>query len=108
MLILFDQGVPLPIRSFLKGHTVRTATQQGRDRLKNGDLLNAAESAGFDLFLTADKNLRYQQNLAGRKIAILVLGQQNWLLLRPHVQVIVDAVNAAAPASFAEVDVPRN
>jgi hypothetical protein len=69
-------------------------------------LLNAAEEAGFDLLLTTDKNMRYQQNLAGRRIAILVLGQQQWPHLLPYIQRVVEAVNAAKPGSFAEVDIP--
>ena len=69
-------------------------------------MLTAVEDAGFDILLTTDKNMRYQQNLAGRKIAIVVLGQQQWPQLRPHVQLVVDAVNAASPGSFAEVEMP--
>jgi hypothetical protein len=69
-------------------------------------LLNAAEDAGFDILLTTDKNMRYQQNLAGRKIAIVVLGQQQWPRLRPHVHRVVEAVNAATPGCFTEVDIP--
>lgn len=107
MRILFDQGTPVPIRPFLKGHAVRTAAEQGWDKFRNGDLMTAAEAAGFDLFLTTDKNMRYQQNLAGRKIAIVVLGQQQWPQLRPHIQRVVEAVNAAVPGSFAVVDVPE-
>ena len=95
MLIIFDQATPVPIRPYLEGHTVRTAAQQGWDKLRNGDLLTAAEEAGFDVLLTTDKNMRYQQNLAGRKIAIVVLGQQQWPRLRPHVQRVIEAVNAA-------------
>jgi hypothetical protein len=106
MLILFDQATPVPIRPYLEGHTVRTAAQQGWDKLRNGDLLNAAEDAGFDILQTTDKNMRYQQNLAGRKIAIVVLGQQQWPRLRPHIQRVVEAVNAATPGCFAEVDIP--
>jgi hypothetical protein len=102
MRILFDQATPVPIRSYLEGHIVRTAAQQGWDRLRNGDLLTAAEGAGFDLLLTTDKNIRYQQNLAGRKIAIVVLGQQQWPRLRPNVQRIIDAVNASTPGSYEE------
>ncbi len=86
---------------------MRTAAQEGWDKLKNGDLLTAAEEAGFDLLVTTDKNIRYQQNLAGRKIAIVVLGQQQWPRLRPHIQRVIEAVNAATPGSFAEVDIPR-
>jgi hypothetical protein len=106
MRILFDQATPVPIRSHLEGHTVRTAAQQGWDKLRNGDLLTVAEDAGFDLLLTTDKNMRYQQNLAGRKIAIIVLGQQQWPLLRPHIQRVIEAVNAATPGSYGEVVVP--
>jgi hypothetical protein len=106
MLILFDQATPVPLRPYLKGHVVRTAAQQGWDRLRNGDLLGAAEAAGFNMLLTTDRNMRYQQSLAGKKIAVLVLSRQQWGQLRPHVQLVVDAVNAAAPGSFAEVEIP--
>jgi hypothetical protein len=72
----------------------------------NGELPAAAEKAGFDIFLTTDKNMSYQQNLANRTIAIIVLGEQQWPNVRPHVQRVVDAINAATPGSFAEVDIP--
>jgi hypothetical protein len=106
MRILFDQATPVPLRPYLELHTVRTAAQQGWDRFRNGDLLNAAEEAGFDMLLTTDKNMRYQQNLTGRRIAVLVLGQQQWNLLRPHVQIVVNAVDAALPGSYVEVEIP--
>ena len=106
MLILFDQATPLPIRPYLEPHTVRTAAQQGWDSLGNGDLLTAAEEAGFDILLTTDKNICYQQNLAGRKIAIVVLGQQQWPQLEPHIQRVIEAVNAAKPSTYVEVDIP--
>jgi hypothetical protein len=106
MLIVFDQATPVPIRPYLAGHTVRTATQQGWDKLRNGDLLTAAEEAGFDILPTTDKNMCYQQNLVGRKIGIVVLGQQQWPQLRPHIQRIMEAVNAATPGSYAEVEIP--
>ncbi len=106
MLILFDQATPVPIRPFLKGHTVRTAAQQGWDTLKNGDLLSAAEQAGFELFLTPDKNMRYQQNLAGRRIGVVVIGNAQWPVLRLHVERVVAAVNAATPGSYTQVNIP--
>ncbi|MGZ8453457.1 MAG: hypothetical protein ACXWZE_15340 [Candidatus Binatia bacterium] len=106
MRIIFDQATPLPIRPHLDRHTVRTAAQQGWDKFKNGELLTAAEEAGFDLLLTTDKNIRYQQNLQSRKIAVVVLGQQQWPLLRPHIQLVVDAINAATPGSYVEVSLP--
>jgi hypothetical protein len=75
MRILFDQGTPVPIRRFLQSHQIRTSREQAWSRLANGDLLNAAEDAGFDVLLTTDQNIRYQQNLVGRKIAIVVLSK---------------------------------
>jgi hypothetical protein len=108
MRILFDQATPVPIRPYLEGHVVRTAAQQGWDRFRNGDLLGAAEAEGFDLLLTTDKNMRYQQNLSLRKVGIVVLGHQQWPTLRPHVQRVVAAVNAATPGSYTEVDIPFN
>jgi hypothetical protein len=86
MLVLFDQGTPVPIRPFLTGHTVKTAAEQGWSTLSNGNLLNAAEAAGFEILVTTDKNFAYQQNLQGRKIAIMVLGNQQWPVLRVHVR----------------------
>lgn len=106
MLILFDQGTPLPIRSYLQGHTVRTAYQQGWDKLKNGELLAAAENAGFELFVTTDKNIRYQQNLNKRKISVLVLGRQQWPHVQAYIQLVVDAVNSTQPGSFKELNIP--
>jgi hypothetical protein len=78
MRVLFDQATPVPIRDFLVDHVVSTAAQQHWDRLKNGDLLTSAEHAGFDVLLTTDKNMRYQQNMAGRTIAVVVIGVQQW------------------------------
>jgi len=74
MLILFDHSTPAPLRYALQGHTIIEAVERGWERLVNGALLDAAESAGFVLLVTADKNLRYQQNLSKRVIAIVVLG----------------------------------
>ena len=106
MRILFDQATPVPLRPHLAGHTVRTAAEQGWDRLRNGDLLAAAEAAGFDLLLTTDRNMQYQQSLEGRKIAVVILSRQQWPHLRPFVQLAIDAVNAAKPGSFAEIEIP--
>lgn len=74
MLVLFDHGTPAPLRLFLTEHTVRKTNELGWDTLDNGALLRAAEEAAFEVFLTTDKNIRYQQNLAERAIAIVVLG----------------------------------
>jgi predicted nuclease of predicted toxin-antitoxin system len=105
MRVLFDQGTPKPLGRFLQGHTVSTAAQEGWHQLQNSELLDAAEAAGFDLLITTDKNLRYQQNLRGRKIAIIVLSKQQWPQLRAHVGLVVHAVNAATPSSYTEVKI---
>jgi hypothetical protein len=76
------------------------------DRLSNGDLLAEAERAGFDVFVTADKNIQYQQNLSGRKIAVVVLSTPQWPLVRLHTEKIAAAVNAAVPGSYFEVHIP--
>jgi hypothetical protein len=107
MLILFDQGTPVPIRKFLRGHVVQTTAQRGWEELKNGELLKGAEEAGFEVFLTPDKNIRYQQNLAIRTIAIVVLGNPQWPALRQHVDRVVAAVNAARPGTYVEVEIPE-
>jgi len=106
MLILFDHGTPAPLRSFLAGHAVKRTQDMGWDTLSNGELLDAAEKAGIETLLTTDKNIRYQQNLTGRKIAIVVLGNPQWPVLRRHVDRVVAAINAAKPGSYTEVDIP--
>jgi hypothetical protein len=106
MLILFDHGTPRGIASHLPEHTVKEARAQGWDRLSNGELLKAAENAGFDLLLSTDKNIRYQQNLQQRKIAIVVLGKARWRLIKPLLARVVAAVNAAQPGTYTEVDIP--
>ena len=106
MRILFDNGVPAPLRYALEGHVVVEAIERGWDRLLNGDLISPAEADGFDVLLTTDKNIRYQQNLRGRRIAFVVLGNQQWPVLQQYVQRILAAVNAAVPGSYTEVEVP--
>jgi hypothetical protein len=106
MLILFDNGTPAPLRYALKGHVVVEAIERGWDRLVNGELIAVAEAEGFELLLTTDKNMRYQQNLSDRKIAFVVIGNQQWPTLRRYVDRVVAAVNAATSGSYAEVEIP--
>jgi hypothetical protein len=106
MLVLFDQGTPVAIADVLLGHEIKTAKQMGWDTHNNGELLRRAEETGFDIFLTTDKNLAYQQNLAGRRIAIVVLGRNRWSILKAVLPQIVGAVNGAARGSYVIVDVP--
>ena len=94
MRILFDQGVPRGLAASLRSHDVIEARKLKWERISNGALLKLAEDAGFNLLLTTDKSLRYQQNLADRKISIVVLGQSPWWLVRQHLEAIVAAVDA--------------
>ncbi len=107
MLVLFDQGTPVPIANSLWEHSIKTARQLGWDTLANGELLRVAEEAGFDVLLTTDKNLAYQQNLKDRKIAVVVLGRSRWSIVRAVLPQIVAAVKGAAPGSYVIVDVPE-
>ena len=106
MRVLFDQGTPVPIRRYLEAHEVRTVAEQGWSTLKNGELLAAAEAAAFDVLLTTDKNIRYQQNLSQRRIAIVVLGEQQWPRLRSQVRLVQEAINGATVGSYLELDFP--
>jgi hypothetical protein len=107
MLILFDHGTPAGLARVLTLHTVFTAQSRGWDTLENGALLTAAEAASFDLLVTTDRRIRYQQNLSGRKIAIVVLaGTTKWSRIRLQFGRIMAAVNAAAPGSYVEVEIP--
>jgi len=87
MRILFDHGTPAPLIPFLKGHAVTRAKDAGWDKLANGDLLQAAEEAGFELLLTTDRNMAAQQNLKGRAIAIVVLGNSQRRIAQPPADV---------------------
>ena len=89
----------------LTGHVVIKAKDRGWSTLSNGNLLAAAEKAGFDLLLTADKNMRYQQNLTGRRIALIVLSTPQWPVVRLHLDEIAVAVNAASQGSYVEVEI---
>ena len=102
MRILFDQGTPLPLREHLLQHSVVTAFELGWSDLKNGELLAAAEGS-FDLFITTDQQIRYQQNLAGRQLAILVLLTTSWPRIRTWIPQIRDAVEKIKPGGYLEI-----
>jgi hypothetical protein len=90
----------------LHAHSVVEAIERGWDRLANGALLTAAEEAGFDLLLSTDKNIQYQQNLKGRRIAIVILGNPRRPAVHRYIDRVIAAVNAATPGSFTEVEIP--
>lgn len=104
MRILFDQGAPAPLRAHLASHTVDTAHEQGWAVLQNSQLLQAAEEAGYDLLVTTDQNLKYQQNLRGRKLAVLVLLSTSWPRIRAHVQAIGQMIETMQVGDYKEFD----
>jgi hypothetical protein len=106
MRVLFDNGVPRGVAAALSTHVVEEARIHGWDVLRNGELLDAAEAAGFEVFVTTDRNLPYQQNLTGRRIAVVVLGKGRWTLIRLRLSAIAAAVAAAVPGRFVEVEIP--
>jgi hypothetical protein len=106
MLVLFDNGTPRTLARYLiDRHTVTEARAQGWEKLGNGELLAKADAERFDVLVTTDRNIRYQQNLQGRKIAIVVLGKGRWRLIERHVAQIVAAVNDAKPGTLTEVEI---
>jgi hypothetical protein len=104
--ILFDQGTPVPLRQSLMHHEVTTTYERDWSRMKNGELLDAAEKQGFEVLVTTDSNLKYQQNLKSRRIAIVVLSTPSWPRTQRAVAKIVGAVDAASEGSYAEVEIP--
>ena len=106
MRVLFDQGTPAPLRHVLVGHSVSTAFELGWATLKNGELLDVAENNSFDVFITTDTNLKYQQNIKSRRIAIVVLGTTSWPRLKLVPELIVCVINASTAGSYVEVAIP--
>lgn len=106
MRVLFDQGTPAPLRHALSGHVVVTAYELGWATLKNGELLLAAQTEGFEAFVTTDRNLRYQQNLTDRRLAIVVLSTTSWPRIRQAVYQIQQALDGCTPATFVELAIP--
>ena len=102
MKILIDECVPRPIVKFFVSHITKTAQEIGWGAYNNGQLLRLAENE-YDVFITADKNIRYQQNLTDRKIAILVLSTNHWETIRANSDKIIAAVEAITPADFVEI-----
>jgi hypothetical protein len=106
MNVLFDNGTPKPIAKSLIGHEVAFARQAGWHQLANGELIQQAEDSGYQVLVSTDKNIRYQQNLSSRKIALVILGNSRWPVVRLHLDKIVAAVNACTPGSYTEVEIP--
>jgi predicted nuclease of predicted toxin-antitoxin system len=106
MRLLFDQGTPVPLRKYLLNHVVETAYERGWSNLKNGDLLSQAEAEGYDALITTDQNLRYQQNLSGWRISVVVLMTTNWPRIKNHVDQVVQAIDNLHPSRYQEIQFP--
>lgn len=105
MRVLFDNGTPRGVAAALADHVVEEARSRGWDTLKNGDLLSAAEAAGFDVFVTTDRNIIHQQNLTARRIAIVILSKGRWKLIKLRLTEIQAAVATASPGTVVQVDI---
>ena len=106
MRILFDQGTPAPLRRSLIGHVVSTAYEQGWSTVTNGDLIRLAEQEGYELLITTDTNLRYQQNLQSRTLAILVLSTTSWPRIKAAAEEVVAVVANLTPGDYCELPIP--
>lgn len=104
MRVLFDKNVPYGTRHFLPNHQVETVDDHGWSRISNGELLKTAEASGFEVVLTADQNILYQQTLVGRKIALVVFGSNIWPIVRNYEATIKEQVDAALPGSYAFIE----
>ena len=105
MKILFDQGTPAPLRHHLSGHSVATAYERGWSDLRNGDLLAKAELDGYELLITTDQNIRYQQNLAERQLGILVLRSTSWPRIQLRIGDIRAVVDGMQPGDYREISI---
>ena len=106
MRVLFDQGTPDPLRESLTPHRVSTAYERGWSKLRNGELLDSAEREAYEVLVTTDTSLKYQQNLTDRRIGIVVLLSTSWPRIQRVIPSIVAAIDAAVPGSYKEVEIP--
>lgn len=107
MKVLVDNNIPSGLIKILAEHEVFTCPKLGWTTLKNGILLMKAEDEGFDIMVTADQNLRYQQNLAQRRISIIVLGSNRWTIVKHYAEIIVSGVSAATANSYLFIEMPE-
>ena len=104
MRVLLDENLAHRLRTNLGAHEIFTVNYKGWAGLKNGELLRTAENNGIEVFLTGDQTLAYEQNLAGRAIAILALSSVEWDILKQHLPLIIAAIDKARPGTFQAVD----
>ena len=104
MKVLLDENLDHALRHLLGPHEVMTVAYMGWASLKNGELLRTAEDNGVDVFLTGDGTLAYEQNLTGRRLAVVTLSAIQLPIIRKHLQEVIDTINNAVPGSFQTVD----
>jgi hypothetical protein len=102
--VLLDENLDHRLRMHLGAHEVFTASYKGWDGFKNGKLLQAAEDDGFDVLITGDQTLCYEQSLTGRRLAVVALSSVEWRIIGNYLPQIIAAVDSAAPGSFQAVD----
>ncbi len=105
MRILFDHNVPRPLRRYLTEHTVDTAHEKGWAELRNGDLLNNAETEGYEVVITADQSLHYQQNIGQRQIAVIVILSKRWPAVQLKIEEIRSVLEELGPGELREVPI---
>ena len=105
MKVLFDANTPAPLARSLRHHHVTRADELGWQGLDNGALLDAVEKAGFDVLLTCDQNVGYQQNLTHRQLAVIVLSRNHWPTLRPVAARIATTVDVIQTGQVLRLDV---
>lgn len=105
MKVLLDENLPHRLRKALAAHEVFTVRYQGWSGLKNGELLKTAERGGFELFLTGDQTISYEQNLASCRIAILVLSAIECHIISASLSAILAAIDAAEPRSYRALEI---
>ena len=106
MRVLFDQGTPDPLRKSLPTHDVATTYERGWSTLTNGELLVAAEREGYEVFVTTDTNLKYQQDLISLRLRIVVLLSTSWPRIQRVIPSIAAAIDRAVPGSYSEIEIP--
>ncbi len=106
MRVLLDQGTPVPLRALLTNHIVATVYELGWSRLANGELLRQAEVSGYQIFVTTDQNLRYQQSIANRGLAIAVLMATSWPRIERHAAHVLAQIDSLAAGGYLEIEIP--
>jgi hypothetical protein len=103
--ILFDKNVPYPLRHYLQDDDVKTAEEEGWAQISNGELMEFAERAGYDVLVTCDQNITYQQNMVGRRLSMVVLGSNIWPSVKLKLTNITTALKRRSPGSFEIVEI---